>query len=84
LSEQSNRTQTWHRKHLPSSEKKVINSSLLPPLLPGGAGAGPGISSEGDPTVDADLSNDCSLEQNLEVDQNAESGDDLSTNEWDG
>jgi len=51
---------------------------------PGGSGAGPGISSEGDPTVNADLSNECSLEQNLTVDQNAESGDDLSTNEWDG
>jgi|SRR5215211_4778714 len=51
---------------------------------PGGGSAGPGISSEGDPTVNADLSNECSLEQNLTVDQNAESGDDLSTNEWDG
>ena len=51
---------------------------------PGGSGAGPGISSEGDPTVNADLSNDCSLEQNLEATQNAESGDDSSTNEWDG
>jgi hypothetical protein len=51
---------------------------------PGGAGAGPGISSEGDPTVDAYLSNDCSLEQNLAPEQNAESGDDFSTNEWDG
>jgi len=51
---------------------------------PGGAGAGPGISSEGDQTVDADLSNDCSLAQDLAVEQNAESGDDFSTNEWDG
>src|SRR5215208_2839723 len=51
---------------------------------PGGSGAGAGVSSEGDPTVNADLSNECSLEQNLTVDQNAESGDDLSTNEWDG
>ena len=51
---------------------------------PGGGSAGAGISSEGDPTVNADLSNECSLEQNLTVDQNAESGDDLSTNEWDG
>jgi len=50
---------------------------------PGGSGAGAGVSSEGDPTVNADLSNDCSLEQNLEADQNAESGDDSSTNEWD-
>jgi hypothetical protein len=49
---------------------------------PGGSGAGAGISSEGDPTVDADLSNECSLEQNLTADQNAESGDDSSTNEW--
>jgi len=49
---------------------------------PGGSGAGAGVNSEGDSTVDADLSNDCSLEQNLTPDQNAESGDDFSTNEW--
>ena len=51
---------------------------------PGGSGAGAGISSEGDPTVNADLSNECSLEQNLTPEQNAESGDDLSTNVWEG
>jgi hypothetical protein len=51
---------------------------------PGGSGAGSGISSEDDPTVDADLSNECALTQNLEANQNPESGDDSSTNEWDG
>ncbi len=51
---------------------------------PGGSGAGAGVSSEGDPTVNAEQSNDCALDQNLTADQNAESGDDFSTNEWDG
>jgi hypothetical protein len=49
---------------------------------PGGSGAGAGVSSEGDPTVNAEQSNDCALEQNLTADQNAETGDDFSTNEW--
>jgi hypothetical protein len=40
---------------------------------------GPGISSEGDPIVEAEQSNDCSLAQDLTVEQNAESGDDFST-----
>jgi hypothetical protein len=48
---------------------------------PGGLGAGAGISSEGDPTVDAVQSNDCSLEQNLTVEQNGDTVD-FSTNEW--
>jgi hypothetical protein len=49
---------------------------------PGGSGAGAGVSSEGDPTVDAEQSNECGLEQNLTPEQNADTGDDLSTNEW--
>jgi hypothetical protein len=49
---------------------------------PGGSGAGAGVSSEGDPTVDAEQSNACALEQNLTPEQNADTGDDLSTNEW--
>jgi len=46
---------------------------------------------EGDPVPDfppgsgnVAQSNECALTQNLEADQNAESGDDLSTNEWEG
>jgi len=48
---------------------------------PGTGSAGPGISSEGDPIVEAEQSNDCSLAQDLTVEQNAESGDDFSTTE---
>ena len=51
---------------------------------PGGSGAGAGVSSEGDPTVDAEQSNACSMEQNITAEQNHETGDDLSTNEWAG
>jgi hypothetical protein len=46
-----------------------------------GSGAGAGLSSEGDPTVEAEQSNACALEQNLTAEQNAETGDDLSINE---
>jgi hypothetical protein len=48
---------------------------------PGGSGAGAGISSEGDPTVDAAPSIDCSIAQDLTVEQNGDT-DDSSTNEW--
>ncbi len=50
---------------------------------PGGSGAGAGINSEGDPSVDAALSNECSLEQNLTVEQNGGT-DDSSNNVWEG
>ena len=48
---------------------------------PGPNSAGPGVSSEGDPVVNAEQSNDCSLALDLAVVQNAESGDDFSTTE---
>jgi hypothetical protein len=48
---------------------------------PGGAGAGAGVSSEGDPTVDAAPSIDCSITQDLTVEQNGDT-EDFSTNEW--
>jgi len=48
---------------------------------PGGAGAGAGISSEGDPTVDATQSNECSIVMEQTVDQTADTVD-FSTNEW--
>ena len=41
----------------------------------------PFVTSEGDPTVNAEQSNDCSLEQNLTVEQNGDT-EDFSTNEW--
>ena len=48
---------------------------------PGGAGAGAGIFSEGDPTVNAEQSNDCSLTMEQTVEQNGDT-EDFSTNEW--
>jgi hypothetical protein len=48
---------------------------------PGGAGAGAGISSEGDPTVDATQSNECSLTMEQTVEQNGDT-EDSSINEW--
>jgi hypothetical protein len=48
---------------------------------PGGAGAGAGVNTEGDPTVDATPSIDCSIAQDLTVEQNGDT-DDSSTNEW--
>ena len=48
---------------------------------PGGAGAGAGISSEGDPTVDAEQSNECSMAMEQTVEQNGDT-EDFSTNEW--
>jgi hypothetical protein len=48
---------------------------------PGGAGAGAGISSEGDPTVDATQSNECSIAMEQTVEQNGDT-EDFSTNEW--
>ena len=48
---------------------------------PGGSGAGAGISSEGDPTVDAEQSNECSMAMEQTVEQNGDT-EDFSTNEW--
>jgi hypothetical protein len=48
---------------------------------PGGLGAGAGISSEGDPTVDAEQSNECSIAMEQTVEQNGDT-EDFSTNEW--
>ena len=48
---------------------------------PGGGSAGPGISSEGDPVVNAEQSIESPLTLDQAVDQNIESGDDFSTNE---
>ena len=48
---------------------------------PGGLGAGAGISSEGDPTVDATQSNECSIAMEQTVEQNGDT-EDFSTNEW--
>src|SRR5215217_1857324 len=50
---------------------------------PGGSGAGAGINSEGDPTVDAEQSNECSLALDQTVIQNGDT-EDSSTNEWEG
>jgi hypothetical protein len=51
---------------------------------PGSLSGGAGVSSGGDPTVEAEQSNAYSMEQNLTAEQNAETGHDLSTNEWAG
>ena len=48
---------------------------------PGGAGAAPGINSEGDPTVNAEQSNECSIAMEQTVEQNGDT-EDFSTNEW--
>ena len=48
---------------------------------PGGGGAAPGISSEGDPTVNAEQSNECSIAMEQTVEQNGDT-EDFSTNEW--
>jgi hypothetical protein len=48
---------------------------------PGGSAAGAGISSEGDPTVDATQSNECSIAMEQTVEQNGDT-EDFSTNEW--
>jgi hypothetical protein len=48
---------------------------------PGGSGAGAGVSSEGDPTVDAEQSNECSIAMEQTVEQNGDT-EDFSTNEW--
>src|SRR5918995_2006404 len=48
---------------------------------PGGGGAAPGISSEGDPTVNAEQSNECSIAMEQTVEQNGDT-EDSSTNEW--
>jgi hypothetical protein len=48
---------------------------------PGGSAAGAGISSEGDPTVDAEQSNECSMAMEQTVEQNGDT-EDFSTNEW--
>jgi hypothetical protein len=50
---------------------------------PGGSGAGAGINSEGDPTVDAEQSNECSLALDQTVIQNGDT-EDSSTNVWEG
>jgi hypothetical protein len=47
---------------------------------PGGL-SGAGISSEGDPTVDATQSNECSIAMEQTVEQNGDT-EDFSTNEW--
>src|ERR687898_322354 len=48
---------------------------------PGGSAAAPGISSEGDPTVNAEQSNECSIAMDQTVEQNGDT-EDFSTNEW--
>ena len=48
---------------------------------PGGAAAGAGIVSEGDPTVNAEQSNECSIAMEQTVEQNGDT-EDFSTNEW--
>ena len=48
---------------------------------PGGSAAGAGISSEGDPTVNAEQSNECSIAMEQTVEQNGDT-EDFSTNEW--
>jgi hypothetical protein len=48
---------------------------------PGGSGAGAGVSSEGDPTVNAQQSNECSIAMEQTVEQNGDT-EDFSTNEW--
>lgn len=48
---------------------------------PGGFAAAAGISSEGDPTVNAEQSNECSIAMEQTVEQNGDT-EDFSTNEW--
>ena len=48
---------------------------------PAGGSSGPGISSEGDPVVNAEQSIESPLTLDQAVEQNIESGDDFSTNE---
>src|SRR5215204_4698160 len=74
------------QQSIPNTEQNAAGEELQSDPTPGleFLTSVEGISSEGDLAVDADQSNDCSLEQNLDADQNAESGDDFSTNEWDG
>src|SRR5918995_6181565 len=48
---------------------------------PGGSAAGARISSEGDPTVNAEQSNECSIAMEQTVEQNGDT-EDFSTNEW--
>jgi type IV secretory pathway TrbL component len=50
---------------------------------PGGSGAGAGINSEGDPTVDAEQSNECALTLSQTVEQNGDT-EDSSSNSWEG
>jgi|SRR5215203_4618827 hypothetical protein len=50
---------------------------------PGGSGAGSGINSEGDPTVDAEQSVECSIAQEQTVENNGDT-EDFSTNVWEG
>jgi len=74
------------QQSIPNTEQNAAGEELQADPIPGldvRLGV-EGVSSEGDLTVGADQSNECALTQNLEANQNAESGDDLSTNEWDG
>jgi hypothetical protein len=48
---------------------------------PGGSAAGAGISSDGDPTVNAEQSNECSIAMEQTVEQNGDT-EDFSSNEW--
>src|SRR5215212_11598312 len=50
---------------------------------PGGSGAGAGVSSEGDPTVNAEQSVECSIAQEQTVENNGDT-EDFSTNVWEG
>ena len=50
---------------------------------PGGSGAGAGINSEGDPTVNAEQSNNCSPSLDQTVIQSGDTSD-FSTNQWEG
>jgi len=50
---------------------------------PGGSGAGAGVNSEGDPVVNAEQSNACSLALDQTVIQNGDT-EDSSTNAWEG
>jgi hypothetical protein len=74
---------------IPNTEQNAVTGEGDPvPDIDYRLGVAAEATSEGDPvpgvpdTFNAEQSNDCSLEQNLSPEQNAESGDDFSTNEW--
>jgi hypothetical protein len=72
------------QQSIPNTEQNAVTSEGDPVPTIDVNNVVEGAASEGDLTVNAEQSNDCALEQDLAADQNAESGDDFSTNEWDG